>query len=157
MRRPNRSAEFSAIHDTNNARGAGVIVICTSTKRILLGKRGLLGSNPETWAPFGGMVDDTDTSENMAARRELHEEAGLFLAEDQVSNLPVYVNYGSNGFRFFTFAAFLNYEPQVTINEESSGYAWFRINEIGDLPLHPGFKELVLSDEWEGIVPLLVK
>lgn len=139
------SAETSAVHDTANARAAGVLLVCTTTKRLLLGLRGTNCSCPETWAPFGGMVEPGETS-GTAAFRELSEEAGITL-EGEAAEGVFYVNHGKDGFQFVTYLYLCDTELNVTINEESSGYAWFGFDKMPSR-LHPGFIELTQSQQW---------
>lgn len=139
------SFEPAAIHDQVGRKGAGVLLLCLRSKRILLGKRGTDCASPLTWAPFGGMVEDGEDPA-VAALRELHEEAGVLL-RSTVTATPVYVNRDlKTGFEFHTFVATCQSEPVVTINHESSGYGWFfPYSEDMPQPLHPGFAELLLS------------
>lgn len=141
------SSETAAIHDQKNQKGAGVLLYCSVTKRMLLGRRGMDCSSPETWAPFGGMVDPGEVPYG-AALREVWEEAGVRIIPGTKGLItdPVYVNRDeATGFEFYTYLCVLNIEPQVTINDESSGYCWFRFDDLPE-KLHPGFKELLESD-----------
>jgi len=139
-----RSCETAAIHDQVNRSGAGVLLLCTSSRRILLGKRGPDCANALTWAPFGGMVEPHENPHE-GALRELYEEAGI--RTTLFSRSPIYVNEDiATGFRFYTFLGLCAREPQVMLNEESSGYGWFK-PYTADMPApqHPGFAEAIQS------------
>lgn len=143
------SVETAAVHDEQDQAGAGVLLVALDTKRVLLGCRGQICSNPETWAPFGGMVDPGETP-LQAAVRELSEEAGIELRtfEDTLPQgfikHPLYVNENAEtSFKFYTYLCALPFEPEVIINKESSGYCWFQLDALPMDTLHPGFAELI--------------
>jgi 8-oxo-dGTP pyrophosphatase MutT (NUDIX family) len=140
-----RSKEVSALHDLNNRQGAGVLLICTKTRRMLLAKRGLAGAFPSTWAPFGGMVEPGEAT-IVGALREVQEEAGIGIGinDDGLIRDPIYVDK-QGSFAFFTFAYLCDFEPQVELNDESAGYGWFTLDEAKTLPLHPGMTRLLES------------
>lgn len=153
------SAELAAIHDLNGRKGAGVLVICTSLKRVLLGKRGPDGASPGTWAPFGGMVELSDPSVIFGAFRELGEEAGVFydVTNPGVLQSPLYVTHDdTTGFEFHTFAILVDGCPDVSINQESIGYGWFNLT---DLPsdLHPGAYEMFSDPIVRGVLETFIK
>lgn len=151
------SVERAALHDLRGKKGAGILVICASTKRILLGKRGRDCANPETWAPFGGMVEDGET-ELEGAVRENYEEAGLQISMQDPALIRdvLYVNKApASGFEFHTFAYLSDFEPEIRINNESSGFAWWALRHLRGAYLHPGFRELILSQSMRGIRQLL--
>lgn len=148
--------ETSARHDLTNAAGAGILVYCASTRRVLLGLRGMDAESPETWCPFGGMVDPGETPEQ-AALREVQEEAGLRIDPNALLGC-LYVNHDMrNGFKFYTYVAVLLKEDPVTVEtEEMSGYGWFR---VGRMPkhLHPGFYELLQNTEAQAKIQRVVQ
>lgn len=78
------------------------------------------------------------------AVRELWEEAQVRVVLPETAQ-AIYVNEDpERRFKFYTFAAWIDYIPQVTINEESLGFGWFRLTDL-PRPLHPGFQELMSS------------
>jgi len=91
------------------------------------------------------MVDSGEDPET-AAFRELDEEAGV-LATFTEQTPKLYTNEGANGFKFHTYLFFSPYEMKVTINEESSGFAWFSFDKLPK-NLHPGFQELIEHGGW---------
>ena len=54
--------------------GAGIFAIDKHTGKILLCKRGLDGSYPESWATFGGTFEERDVTPKETAKREFKEE-----------------------------------------------------------------------------------
>lgn len=129
---------------------AGVLVYSLHTKRFLVGKRGLHGDSPNVWAPFGGKVEVGETACD-AALRELYEEAGLAVLPSSVQSEPLYVWQPNPDFVFTTFLAWVGAEPELAINEESSGYQWVTLEDMRMLDLHPGFRDLLNSVELEDI------
>lgn len=142
--------EIAAVHDLVGQRGAGVLVI--SGAHALLCQRGDNADNPGTWAPFGGMVDPGESTEE-AARRELGEEAGLWLDTELIhlyDSPPT-----EEGFVFSTYVTFVEGRPLVDLErEESSGYGWFSPLAF-PAPRHPGFNAMLKSDEWRALVDSL--
>ena len=67
--------------------GAGVFIMCPSTGRILIGKRGPQVNEPGTWSAFGGAMDDGENPKT-AAKREVGEELGHL---GKVKIVPAYV------------------------------------------------------------------
>lgn len=142
--------EIAAVHDLAGQRGAGVLVI--SGAHALLCQRGDNADNPGTWAPFGGMVDPGESTEE-AARRELGEESGLWLNTEFIhlyDSQPT-----EEGFVFSTYVTFVEDRPLVDLErEESSGYGWFSLLSF-PTPRHPGFNAMLKSDEWRAMVDSL--
>lgn len=121
---------------------AGVLVYSLHTKRFLVGKRGLDGAEPDTWAPFGGKVEAGE-SVCSAALRELEEEAGLKLSPQFVRSDALFVWRPNPSFAFTTFLGWVGKEPELTISDESSGYQWVTLEDLRLLDLHPGFRVML--------------
>lgn len=136
------SSEKSSYHDLTNQAGAGVLLLCSSTRRFLLGRRGAECASPLTWAPFGGMVEPGEHPRD-AAVRELYEEARI--RPDTVLPTPLYTSVQpKDNFTFYTYLAVCWREYEVSINAESSDYGWFQLFPDGQpYPLHPGFAALI--------------
>lgn len=142
--------EKAAVHDLAGQRGAGVIVICGA--HALLCQRGEEADNPGTWAPFGGMVDPGESTED-AARRELGEESGVWLETPFIHFFDS--NPSPEGFVFSTYLTFVDERPIVDLEvEESSGYGWFNLNFLPS-PRHPGFNTMVSSKKWADLLTRL--
>ena len=111
------------------------------TFAVLLQHRAPWSHQGGTWALPGGARDSHETVEE-AALRETHEEAGL--AEDQLSvwNAVVTAEVFDDGTSRWTYTTVLADAPALldTVpNRESSELRWVAIDEVADLPLHPGF------------------
>ena len=119
--------------------GGGILAIDKNTGRILLGRRGLKGSEPNTWAPFGGTFDIKDNIPRTTAIREFHEECGC-KCPYLLSKKPFFIN-DDNHVKFYTYLGLFDEQFPVKINSESLDYEWFDINLLPD-NLHPGVKEL---------------
>lgn len=120
--------------------GAGIIAVDKKTGRILLGRRGLAGNEPNTWTPFGGTFDDKDNVPKTTAIREFREETGCKCGF-QISKKPIYV-FDTNHLRFYTYLGVFENQFPVKINSENVDYDWFEIDRLPE-NLHPGFKELL--------------
>jgi 8-oxo-dGTP pyrophosphatase MutT (NUDIX family) len=120
--------------------GAGILAIDKYSGQILICRRGMDGSFPNTWATFGGTFDKEDGIPKQTAKREFWEETKVDVPY-QISSEPFYVN--SNQFiDFYTYIGVFDGKPEVTINEENLGYAWV---DLENMPFNvmPGFQELL--------------
>ena len=133
--------------------GAGIFAIDKHTGKILLCKRGLDGSFPETWANFGGTFEDRDITPKETAKREFKEEfnnTSTYL----ISETPLYVN--SNKFiDFYTYLGIFSGQPEIRINEENLSYGWFDLDNFPE-NLIPGLKDL-LEDKRDFIEKFIKK
>jgi 8-oxo-dGTP diphosphatase len=107
---------------------------------VLLQHRAPWSHQGGTWALPGGARDSHETPEQ-AAVREAHEEAGL--AEDQLTvrtTVVTAVETGPHG--SWTYTTVIADAPRLletTPNRESAELRWVDVDEVNDLPLHPGF------------------
>lgn len=131
-----------ALDDTGfwGKQGAGCIIVSRTTGRILLPLRSPLVLEPLTWGVFGGAVDPNENLRTSVCREAL-EESGLVVDGDEMLELFVFTDEAS-GFRYTTFLAFVDGEPETTLNWESSETRWF---DFGDWPspLHYGLKSIL--------------
>ena len=128
------------LKDNAKANATGVLVICTSTKRALINKRSNLVPTPNTWATFGGMVDDTDTSNENACKRELSEEAGF---KGSMKLITAYL-YKKDDFKYQNYIGLVEKEFTPSINEESTDYVWCNWQELYEIePKHYGLDSLL--------------
>ena len=140
------TSEVGAFHDTKRKSGAGVLLVDSDTSSVLLGLRGRICNYPNTWAPFGGMVEPGEDPHD-AAFRELEEEANVSIPV-ALGGLLFYVNENPDGFKFYTYLVIQSGRPEVRIDEEESmGYAWFGFDKLPK-NLHPGFQQLVEHGGW---------
>lgn len=113
-------------------RGAGCLVVCSATKRMLLGKRSKDIEQPLEWAGFGGAIDSKENTKD-AALRELREETG-FAGTATLS--PLFV-FRANGFSFYNYLAIVDREFKPKLDWETSDAKWFSWKAMPS-PLHFG-------------------
>lgn len=122
--------------------GAGFLLVCPSTKKILLALR---SDHEPTWANFGGTVERYE-SPLQCAKRELLEEAGFVEGKDYFieSKLPVNISSYIN-FVYRCYLATTKYEVTPSLNYEHADYKWYSLDE---LPSNAHFGlENILKDE----------
>lgn len=119
--------------------GAGFLIVCPNTKRLLLALR----NDPEpAWSIFGGTVEKYETP-IQCAKRELIEEAGFIEGRDyeihslRPLNIGKYVN-----FVYRTFICVTDREIIPTLNYEHTDFKWVSLNEIPD-NRHFGLQQLM--------------
>ncbi len=126
--------------------GAGVLAIDKKSGQILICRRGMSGSFPNTWASFGGSFDKEDGTPKQTAKREFWEETSVNTPYE-ISTEPFYLN--SNRFiDFYTYLGVFDGKPDIIINEENLGYAWVNLENM-PFNLHPGFEELLRNKKAE--------
>ena len=138
--------EESHGYDVNS--GAGLLIICPKTRRILLGLRS--GSDKYTggtWCTFGGMMQNKETPLEAALRENLEESE---LVPDTTIKQAVFVDATGGkgeapGFQFYTFIGTVADERAAKINNEHSDYNWFRLSELPKLNLHPGITRMMVD------------
>ena len=111
------------------------------TPAVLLQHRAPWSHQGGTWGLPGGARDSHETAEQ-AAVREAHEEAGL--ASDRLSVRATVITaevVGARGSRwtYTTVVADAGELLHTVPNRESSELRWVAEDEVGELPLHPGF------------------
>lgn len=108
---------------------------------VLLQHRAPWSHQGGTWGLPGGARDSHETPEQ-AAVREAHEEAGLPAEQLVVRTTVVTAEIsGASGARWtYTTVIADATEQLVTVaNRESSELRWVAVDDVADLPLHPGF------------------
>ena len=107
----------------------------------------------------GGARDSHETAEQ-AAVREAHEEAGLAADQLTVRTTVVTAEISASGGAHWTYTTVIADAPEIlrtTPNRESAELRWVAVDEVADLPLHPGF-----AASWQRLrtvtasIPLLV-
>jgi 8-oxo-dGTP diphosphatase len=101
------------------------ILIPIRDKKVLALKRSESSSWGGYWNFPGGKVDSGEFVSG-AAVRELYEETGLSVEEDDASFFGISETYDKIFYFFITTKA----ENDVKINKESSDYMWIDINDI---------------------------
>ena len=119
---------------------AGIVIICKSSGRILLGKR----SDSLSWALFGGTLEESETA-YQCVKRELLEETGF--VEGREYRIPctraAHVKEMFN-LKYYTYIGYSENEVNPVLNDEHVQYAWY---ERGLLPenMHFGVMESIHS------------
>lgn len=129
------------------------------TAAVLLQHRAAWSHQGGTWGLPGGARDSHETAEE-AAVREAHEEAGLVAERLTVRTAVVTAQVSAAGGAHWTYTTVIADAPErleTTPNRESAELRWVPIEQVTDLPLHPGF-----AGSWERLrsltasIPLLV-
>ncbi|CAA7611672.1 NUDIX hydrolase [Magnetospirillum sp. UT-4] len=117
-----------------------VAVVCPPTRRVLVAKRAQVARNAGMWNFFGGGLDRGEVPLR-AARRELHEEAGLLVPPSRLVPLGAAVTTGK---RNLLYGLSLPEEFEPVLNEESDEGRWLRLTELkSHHPLHEPTRYLV--------------
>lgn len=126
--------------------GAGIFAVDKQTGRILFGRRGLKGTDPNYWCSFGGTYEEKDNIPRKTAIREFSEETGCNVPY-QLSKKPLYIN-DDNHVKFYTYLGVFNGQFPVKINNESLDFEWFDFDHLPE-NLHPGVEELIQNKKKE--------
>jgi 8-oxo-dGTP diphosphatase len=108
---------------------------------VLLQHRAAWSHQGDTWGLPGGARDSHETVEQ-AAVREAHEEAGLTAEQLTVRTSVVTAEVSGTGgapWTYTTVIADVSTQLDTVPNRESSELRWVAVDEVADLPLHPGF------------------
>ena len=128
------------------------------TAAVLLQHRAPWSHQGDTWGLPGGARDSHETAEQ-AAVREAHEEAGLLADLLTVRTTVVTAEIsGATGahWTYTTVIADAAELLETVPNRESSELRWVAVDDVAELPLHPGF-----AASWERLrevaatIPLL--
>ena len=133
--------EFANPSDGIN--GSGLFIICSKTKRILLGKRAGNDMFSGLWCTFGGGVEEGEHPLNTALR-EVGEEAGISPDSLITNHNPVYDDETKDGYKFRTYVATCKEEPDVVLNDEHTEHGWFKMLDLPK-PLHPGVNRMLAT------------
>lgn len=120
--------------------GAGILAIERKTGKILLGRRGLEGKEPNTWSPFGGTYDEKDQHPRKTALREFFEECGCKV-KFELSKMPFYT-CDDNHVKFYTYIGIFDDEFEITLSDENVDYGWFDIEHLPE-NLHSGVQRMI--------------
>ena len=91
-----------------------------------------------TWGLPGGARDSHETVEE-AAVREAFEEAGLAVDQMTVRTSRVTATATGEVWTYTTVIADAAYQLETVANLESAELRWVAVEEVAELPLHPGF------------------
>lgn len=121
--------------------GAGVLIICSKTERLLVAMRGEQVNEPNTWGIFGGKMDEGETPHE-AAERELVEESG-YTGKFELIPAYIYIAPG-NKFRYHNFIGIVEEEFQPEYDWETQYAEWMTLDELIKIePKHFGLKKLL--------------
>lgn len=126
------------------------------TAVVLLQHRAPWSHQGGTWGLPGGARDSHETVEE-AAVREANEEAGLSPHQLTVRTTVVTATTPRGEWTYTTVIADATELLETVPNRESAELRWVAVDEVADLPLHPGF-----AASWERLrtvteeIPLLV-
>lgn len=119
---------------------AGILPICTKTKRLLIALRSEDVMEPNTYGIFGGKLDDDEKDVKKVAIRELFEETEFNAA---ITLIPAYIFEDSN-FKYHNFLGLVIEEFEPILNWENSDAKWLTFDEVLKLPnKHYGLKALL--------------
>jgi ADP-ribose pyrophosphatase YjhB (NUDIX family) len=121
---------------------AGIIPIHAPSRSIMMIRRGMDQSYPNTWSFFGGGFEEEDVTPKETAKREFKEESGIESIKYYVSTKPIYVN-DNNHVRFYNFLGLF----------AAQDYGWFTLDSLPH-NMHPGAVELFENkkDLLEGMI-----
>lgn len=128
--------------DTGKRIAAGIIPIHPPSGKILMIRRGMDQSMPNTWSFFGGKFDKEDKDPKTTAKREFAEESGIDNIKYYISSKPIYVN-SSNHLRFYNYIGVFTkqFVPDLEKEDEAQDYGWFGLDNLPH-NMHPGAREL---------------
>jgi 8-oxo-dGTP diphosphatase len=105
---------------------------------VLLQHRAPWSHQGGTWGLPGGARDSHETPEQ-AAVREAHEEAGLSAEVLTVRTTVVTATATGSDWTYTTVIADATEQLETVPNRESAELRWVAVDEVAELPLHPGF------------------
>lgn len=105
---------------------------------VLLQHRAPWSHQGGTWGLPGGARDSHETAEQ-AAFREAEEEAGLPSQRLTVRTTVVTATAAGGHWTYTTVIADAAEQLDTVPNRESSELRWVAVDEVAELPLHPGF------------------
>lgn len=112
---------------------AGILFVCPSTGRMLLGFRSEYVNAPFCWSVVGGTLESGEEPEH-GALREAREEVGY---SGQVTLVPSLVYVRPENFRYYNFIGLVEKEFRPELNDEHVDARWFYPDRAPS-PLHHG-------------------
>ncbi|EHI12391.1 NUDIX hydrolase [Mycolicibacterium thermoresistibile ATCC 19527] len=119
---------------------------------VLLQHRAAWSHQGGTWGLPGGARDSHETAEQ-AAVREAHEETGLAVELVVVRTAVVTAEVAGVGGTHWSYTTVIADAPEMLETEpnlESAELRWVAEDDVGALPLHPGF-----AASWDGLRELI--
>ncbi len=138
-------------------RGAGALILASSTGKLLVSHRSAKVHQPNTWGIWGGGLNKDETP-IAGANREVIEELGVITL---LETIPLYVFHDSNsGFKYFNFLFVVEKEfspsPLPGSEWETKGHKWVKFGEWPS-PMHFGLKALVEDSASEKAILKAIK
>lgn len=130
---------------------SGVLPICKSTGRILIGLRSSWVDQPFTWGNFGGAIglghygnDEEKLSPEDNAEKEFREETGF---DGSVELIPSYI-FNKGSFKYYNYIGLVDVEFEMNRDNmehvEVSEIKWVTLDElINHEDLHFGIQSLL--------------
>jgi 8-oxo-dGTP pyrophosphatase MutT (NUDIX family) len=115
---------------------SGTLLVCKTTGRFLLIKRGRFGSYPGRWAIVGGGIDPGEEPLE-AAKRELWEETQINPTNIEYEFFELQNELGTD---FYFFIGYCDEEFECRLNDENTDWGWFDMNTLPS-PLIPLMKK----------------
>jgi len=109
--------------------GAAKVVIIDENDNYLLMKRAdhpRFGSDSDL---PGGTIEAGESPE-IAAVREVDEEAGITVTLDDIELLYSGLDYSQHGIEYFLYQTKVASQPEVVLSWEHSGYSWLTRDEF---------------------------
>lgn len=125
-----------------NKSAAGTIIICSSTRRVLLNLRAPYKSHKLTWSLWGGMMENNEGPME-CLHRELIEEMGFVPEFGKFCPFDIFQSEDKK-FLYHTYICVVDEEFIPTLNKESCGYCWTDLG-IWPKPMHYGAKKSLCS------------
>lgn len=135
--------------------GAGALIYCKDTSKLLMALRSEYCDAPNTWCCFGGGVERGESIEQ-GIRREFREEFGVDLA---CHLYPLHVSvlcdeYGNPMFTYHNYLGIVDKPFKGRLNSEHSDWGWFSGRDLPN-PLHPEFKKALASARAQALLTSL--
>lgn len=121
--------------------GAGAIIYCPKTKRILLQLRSNVVSEPLTWGTIGGILNKGEAPK-IGCKREIREEIGF---DGNIKLIELYV-FENETLKYHNYIGIVDEEFEPKLNWESTDCQWI---DFGTWPLklHFGIQEILKCEE----------
>ena len=121
---------------------AGILTLCTKTKRFLIALRSPYVMEPETYGIFGGKLDENEHDPKKVALRELQEETEYY---GEIHLKKAYVFEDKKvGFKYHNFIGLVPEEFEAELNWENTKAIWMTFEELEKLKnKHFGLVELL--------------
>lgn len=103
-------------------------VLLSEGKVLMLKRPASSRSFPRLWSLVAGSIEEGESPVE-AARREIHEETGITVANPDVVSRPIYVRDGATVWKVHPFLYRIGHMDPV-LNEENEAYEWVPLDEI---------------------------